>query len=258
MDENVPPNGAGPSVEGSRKDLEMRVSPTRWIVGTLAVGGLTLALSGSPVFAATSAKQLVKNAINATESASSVKISGAITQGSATISLNVSAGTGGTGQGTIGIGTGTATVRLVGGIVYFMGNKNFWTQQGSASAAQLFAGKWVKTAATTSSGKSLAEFLDSETFMKQLFDSNLTKSAFKEAGSAKVGGKSAIAVSGHDAKNTSFGKLFVAKSGKPYILRITIGGKDGTGALNFSNYNKAITPVVPAGAIDLDTLTQSG
>ena len=236
----------------------MSVSPTRWIVGTLAVGGLTLALAGSPAGAAASPKQIVKNAISATESASSVKISGSITQGSQTISLNVSAGTGGTGQGTIGIGTGTATVRLVGGIVYFMGDNHFWTQQESASAAQLFAGKWVKTAATTSSGKSLAEFLNSQSFMKQLFATNLTKSAFKAAGSATVGGESAIVISGHDAKSTSNGNLFVAKSGKPYILRISIGGTGGTGSLTFSNYNKKIAPVVPAGAIDLDTLSQSG
>jgi hypothetical protein len=236
----------------------MRVSPTRLTVGALAVGGMTLALAASPAWAGLTPKAIVKNAIAASEAASSVKISGAITQAKQTISLNVSAGIGGTGQGTIGIGTGTATVRLVGGVVYFMGNTAFWTQQGSASAAQLFAGKWVKTAATTASGKSLSEFLDSQSFMKQLFSSNLTKSKFANAGTAKVAGKRVIVISGHDSKDTSTGRLYVAKSGTPYILKIAVKGKDGTGSLTFSNYNQAITPVAPTGAIDLDTLPQTG
>jgi hypothetical protein len=236
----------------------MRVSPTRLIVGTLAVGGMTLALAASPASASVAPKAVVKNAIAASEAASSVKISGAITQGKQTISLDVSAGTGGTGQGTIGIGTGTATVRLVGGIVYFRGTTAFWTQQGSASAAKLFAGKWVSTAATTTSGESLSGFLDSQSFMKQLFSSNLTKSQFANAGTAKVAGEPVIVISGHDSKDTSTGRLYVAKSGMPYILKISVTGKDGTGSLTFSNYNQPITPVPPTGAIDLDTLAQGG
>jgi hypothetical protein len=147
---------------------------------------------------------------------------------------------------------------LVSGIVYFRGTAAFWTQQGSASAAKLFAGKWVSTAATTTSGKSLSGFLDSQSFMKQLFSSNLTKSQFANAGTAKVAGEPVIVISGHDSKDTSTGRLYVAKSGMPYILKISVTGKDGTGSLTFSNYNQPITPVPPTGAIDLDTLAQAG
>ncbi len=238
----------------------MRVSPTRGVVGRLVVGavtagGMALALGSSPVSAAASPKQTVKNAIAATESATSVEIAGSVVEGTQTISLDVSASTTGVGQGTIGIGNGVATVRLVGGTVYFMGNANFWTEQSSASAAQLFAGKWVSTAATTSGGESLAQFLNSASFMKQLFGTNLTNSTFSRVGTAKVSGRSAIVISGVDKKNKTKGKIYVAASGKPYVLKITIGGKSGTGGLTFSKYNRPITPVVPSGAIDLDTLT---
>lgn len=237
----------------------MHVSPTRLVVGALTVGGMTLAFLGSPAGASTSPKQAVKNAIAATESATSVKISGSVTEGAQKISLDVSASTLGVGQGTIGIGTGVATVRLIGGTIYFMGTTKFWTQQSGKSAAQLFAGKWVKTAATTQSGQSLAEFLNSANFMKQLFSSNLNNSKFAEAGTAKVAGKSAVVISGIDSKNKTSGRIYVAKSGKPYILKIAIGGKGGVGSLTLSNYNQSITPAVPSSAIDLDTLsTQSG
>jgi len=216
---------------------------------------MTLAFGSSPVAAVASPKQIVKNAIAATDSARSVEIAGSVVEGNQKISLDVSASTTGVGQGTIGIGTGVATVRLVGGTVYFMGNANFWTQQISASAARLFVGKWVSTAATTSTGKPLAQFLNSGTFMKQLFGSNLDNSTFTDVGTAHVGGKTAVVISGVDKKSKSKGDLYVAKSGPPYILRITVGGKGETGVLTFSRYNQPFTPVVPSGAIDLDTLS---
>ena len=197
----------------------MRVSPTRLIVGTLAVGGMTLALAASPASASLTPKAVVKNAISATEAALSVRISGAITQGKQTISLNVSAGTSGTGQGTIGIGTGTATVRLVGGIVYFMRTTAFWTQQGSASAAKLFAGKWVSTAASTSTGKSLEGFLDSQSFMKQLFSSNLSKSQFVNAGTAAVAGKPVIVIDANTLETAMFSNVRIETASTVYFFK---------------------------------------
>ncbi len=238
----------------------MRVPPTRsvvgrLVVGALAAGGMTLALGSSPVSAVASPKQIVLKAITASEAATSVRIVGSVTEGTQKISLDVSASTTGVGQGTIGIGTGVATVRLVGGTVYFTGNANFWTQQISASAAKLFVGKWVSTAATTSTGQPLAQFLNSGTFMKQLFGSNLDNSTFIDVGTVHVGAKTAVVISGADKKNKSEGDLYVAKSGPPYILRITVSGKGETGGLTFSRYDQPFTPVVPSGAIDLDTLS---
>ena len=57
---------------------------------------------------------------------------------------------------------------------------------------------------------------------------------------------------------SSTGRLYVAKSGTPYILKISVTGSSGTGSLTFSNYNQPIAPVPPTGAIDLDTLAQAG
>jgi hypothetical protein len=219
---------------------------------------MTLALGSVPVSAASSPKQIVQQAITASEAATAVKIVGSVAEGTQTISLDVSATTSGVGEGTIGIGKGVATVRLVGGTVYFMGNTKFWTQQISASAARLFVGKWVSTAATTSTGAPLAQFLNSGNFMKQLFGSNLENSKFVNAGTAHVGGKTSIVISAVGKGTKSEGDLYVAKSGPPYILRVSaVGGKGQAGALTFSQYDQSINVVAPSGAVDLDTL-QSG
>ena len=227
--------------------------------GAIAVGGLTLTgLGASAGAATTTAKGAVQAAIVATETATAVRFAGSIKEKGQTLTINVSASASGTGQGTIGIGKGTATVRSVAGVIYLKANRAFWTDEGGSSVAQELAGKWVSTAATSSSGSSLSEFLNSTTFMKQVFGTNLTNSVFAFAGNGTVGKTKARIISGHDKKNNSGGKLYIAKSGKPYILKILINGKTGTGQITLSNYNQPVTPVAPPGAIDLDTLSQSG
>jgi hypothetical protein len=238
------------------KGSKMRVTPTRVAVGALTVGAMTIAL-GSGAWASTSPRQIVKNAVTATEAAKSVTIAGAITEGTETISLNISASTLGVGQGTVGFGTGVAQVRLVGGTVYFMGDSEFWTEESGASAAQLFAGKWVKTAATSSSGQSITQFLNSAHFLKELFSANPVNSKFTLVGSTTVAGKAAIEITGVDAKNQTTGTVYVARSKPQYILKVTIGGSSESGGLTFSHYNGPIRPVAPKGAINIDTLGKS-
>jgi hemin uptake protein HemP len=147
-------------------------------------------------------------------------------------------------------------VRSVGGTVYFMGTNKFWTQQGGQSAAQLFAGRWVSTAVTSKSGQSLGQFLNSTSFMKSLFGSNLKSSTFAFAGKSKVNGQSTTVISGRDKTGKAAGDIYISSNGSGYILRITFAGKT-TGALNFSKFNAPVTPVAPTGAIDLDTLSNS-
>ena len=96
----------------------MGLSPTRLVAGAITVGALSLALGGPTVAAKVPAKQMVINAVSATESATSLTLVGAIAQGKQTVSLKVTASNAGDGQGTIGIGKAVATVRWVGGTVY--------------------------------------------------------------------------------------------------------------------------------------------
>jgi hypothetical protein len=235
----------------------MRVFPARLVVGALSVGALALAVGPGLAGASTSPKQIVKNGISATESARSVTIAGAVTEGTETISLNISASDQGVGQGTIGFGAGVAQVRLIDGTVYFKGDSTFWTEESGQSAAQLFAGKWVKTAATTSSGQSITQFLNSTHFMKELFSSSPASSTFSNLGTTRVAGKAAVEISGVDAKNQTTGTIYVATSKPHYVLKISITGSSETGGLTFTHYNQRIRPVVPTGAVNLDTLGTS-
>jgi hypothetical protein len=213
---------------------------------------------GTSANASTSPKQLVKRAITATEAATALKFAGSVKDGNQTVVLNVSSDVAtGIGAGRLGLGKGKALVRTVGGVVYLNANAAFWTQESGQSAAQLFAGKWVSTAATSASGKSLAPFVDGGAFLKQVFNPNLQNSVFALAGSSRVNGKAVTVIAGHDKTGTTGGRLYVAKAGPPYILRLVITSKTSKGTITFSNYNKTVHAVAPAGAIDLDTAGQS-
>lgn len=235
----------------------MRTPLSRLAPGALIV--VAVLAFAAPASASASPSKLLQRAITATESASAVHYSGVITERSKPkapvqrISLDVWASTSGTSEGTIGIGNGKATVRELGGTIYFDANSAFWTAEGGKSAAKIFAERWVNTAPTSQTGVSLSEFLDSASFLSVIFGSNLNHSSLTEVGSAKVNGQRADVISTTYKKNDAFGRLYVAAAGPPYVLRFDVRSKNGTASLTFSNYGQLSHPVAPSSSVNLDT-----
>jgi hypothetical protein len=220
----------------------------------VAAGSLALVCSAS-AGAAQSAKQLLQQAISATESAPSFTLTGTVKEAKQTISFRVSSNTTtGQGEGTLSLRKGTAQMRLVSGTVYLKGDAKFWTNESGKSAAKELAGLWVSTAATSTTGKQLSSFVNGAEFLKELFNSNPTNSVFTFDGTTTVDGQPATVISGHDKKTNTGGKVDVAKSSPTYVLRLAFDSSSGSGALTFSGYNQPVNPVAPTGAIDLDTL----
>jgi hypothetical protein len=214
---------------------------------------MILVLFGSPAGASVSPKQFVTNAIAVTESVSSFTYIESAKKGNQSDTLHISAGVGsGVSQGTIGIGKGKATVRALAGTIYLNGNAAFWTTEGGRAAATAYANRWVSTSETSINGKSLVPLVDGATFFQQVFSSNLTSSVFTLAGTAKVNGKKATVVSIHNTKTKSTGRLYVARSGSPYVLRLVANSSKGDAVVTFSDYNRPVQPVAPSKAVDLD------
>ncbi len=53
------------------------------------------------------------------------------------------------------------------------------------------------------------------------------------------------------------GALYVAATGRPYILGLVTGGQD-SGTILFSDWNTAKVPAAPSGAINIDALEAAG
>jgi hypothetical protein len=236
----------------------MRLRSPIALVGIAALGGTVLA--ATPALGASSKAQvLVTNAIAASESAQSVRVSGTVSEGKEKITLNVQASNAAKGQGSIGINGAVANVIRLGSRVYFSADKAFWTENGGAAAASLFDGKWVFTTATSSDGQSLAEFMDLTSLMHQLFGGNLDSTTFSLGKNTTVNGVAVATINGKDSSGATSGTLYVARTGKPYVIELKgSGSTNGAGSLLFSAYNQSFSPVAPKNPINLNQLNQAG
>jgi hypothetical protein len=254
----------------------MRLRAGLALAGTLSIGGIALlapiasaatttttAPTAAPTAAAkasAAARAAVVQSLQTSVKAKSVTVNGKATQGKETITLSVQATNSSAGTGSISTNGATVHAVRVGANVYFNANSKFWTANGGSAAATLFAGRWVETAATSHDGQPLAEFLDVNTLFGELFSGNINTAIFTKGVNTIVNGVPVVAYTGKDATGGTGGTLYVARTGKPYIIELnSLGGAKGTSStsiVTFSAYNQPVRPVAPKGAIDLDKLKQ--
>ena len=227
-------------------------------VAALAVscGALLIASGAVAGAAAASAKQIVMNSIAASKTASSVRVVGSVISGSQTIGLSVSASDANQGHGTITINGGVVKIVRHGASVYFNANATFWSQSGGAAAAG-FAGQWVSTSATGTDGKSFSEFLGSAALFKQIFSgSNVSESTFVLEHNTIVSGVRVYAITATNTTDGTTGVVYIARTGKPYIVELTKTEKTDSSKLVFSAYNQPVHAKVPPHSITLKKLEQ--
>jgi hypothetical protein len=227
------------------------------LAAALAVGALITAGCGSSSSsssstasngeASKSATQIVADAKAAAASASSVHV--VITGLPGTVSsatLDMSRGNG--AKGTLVYNNQNVDLVVVGSDTYFKGTAGFWTQAtGSASSAKLFANKWLKVPASTSS--SSLSSVKSLTDMSTFFDQTLTPTGtVTKVGPTTFNGSSVV-----ELKSSKGGSLFVSLTGTPYPMGIQQSSAKGAGVGKFTAWNVPISVSVPSGAIDLPT-----
>jgi hypothetical protein len=222
---------------------------------TTTTGGATTA---TPAEKAAALQKAVMKAVTTSTAARSVTVTGSASQGKQVITLSLQASDGGEGVGSIGINGAVVHAIRVGKNIYFNANAKFWKENGGTAAADLFVGKWVETAATSTDGQPLAQFLDVTTLFNQLFGGDFTTAVFASGKDTTLHGTKVIAYSGKDAVGGTGGTIYVARTGKPYVVELlSLGGAKGHSLVVFSGYNQPVNAVAPKGAVDIDTLKQS-
>lgn len=196
------------------------------------------------------AAQVFKDAQMATEAEKSVHVTGKVTSSGSTIQLNLTAGTS-AGGGTITQNGATLQIVFHQPNVYLMADQASWTKlTGSAATGRLLAGKWLQTTSGNKDFGALTNLVDITMLVGALSPSgNFTKGAV-----TTVNGTSVVPLVD---QGSSHGTLDVAATGQPVFERIMSGGGKN-GGVAFSQYGSAAIPPVPAGAINLDQLQQSG
>lgn len=202
--------------------------------------------------AAKSPDTILADAVAATSGASTARIAGSVVNNGQRITLDIVSDHGTEGGGTMISGGAKFNIVVAAPSVYLKADAKTWTKvAGDKAAGQLFADKWLQTSADNPQFESFTKLVDLDA---------LTEQITKRPGTVTKGkvtsfhGQQAIPL--RSGTGSSAGTLYVAATGKPYVLGLVGTSKTNKGELRFSNYDTAKVPPAPTDAIDLSQLEQ--
>jgi hypothetical protein len=193
------------------------------------------------------ADQVFAQAVADTAHASSYRMLGALGTPEQSLAIDASVTSRRRGQVTLQQGDQTVTLIRLGGTVYLDGNEGFWIMNGGTSAVQSYAGRWVRTPASSSAIRPFLAFMDAGQLARQLF-ATVGAGGFVKEGTSRVGGRPALTITG--TIGGSHAQIAVATAGTAYILQVsTTESGQPTGMLTFGDYRKHLRLVAPKGAV---------
>jgi hypothetical protein len=236
-----------------------RIGVVIWTLGALSAAGILAsavpaAASGNGI-AAVSPRQILAKATKAQSGARSFTVTGLVRDGSQTTGLKVTASSTGNGFGSVSLNGETVQIIKVGPNVYFRSGSAFWAKQGGATAAELFANKWVEGPASNADFSQLASFFSTAQLTSQFLGDSSSSAILSRAGTSSINGQPVLVLKGHDRTNSAGGSIFIATTGQPYVIRVSLAkGGGATGVVTFSRFNAPVNPRAPKGAINIGQL----
>jgi len=222
------------------------------VVGVLGLSGCgssssTAASSAAPSpstngIAALTADQALTKAKDTAKVQKSVHVAGKVTNGGQTMALDLHLQKGAPGYGSITVAGSTVQIVTTTTDVYMKADKAFWTNLGSAAAAEAVGGRWVKAPASNASFKGLVDFTNFDVAVAEILKPTGTLTKGTEG---TVNGQPALPL-----KDSTGGQLWIATTGDP--LPIQIDGEKAGEMVAFSDWNAAVTVPVPAAADTVD------
>jgi hypothetical protein len=222
---------------------------TSLLVATPAMIAPTIAAADG--LSSKSAAQIFKTGIKASSAASSFSVNGTIDQSGTDLTLNLSLSASGASEGSLIINGEHVQIRVIDGTGYFNGDSAFWTKNGNAATAQLFAGKWIYAPITNSLFTSLRAFLKPRSFVHSFLGT--AKGPFSKGGTASFGGKPAVGVRANGP-----GTMYVETSGGHFIVKVQASQGGASGSLTFNAYGVPVHPTKPPGGVSLQSLENAG
>lgn len=228
------------------------MQPLRRLTGLMMLPVLALAACGGSSSssgngeASKAPNQILSDAVNAAQSASSVRVSGSIVDGGQPVAVDLKLVNGRGGTGSMTIQGAPVQIIDVNNTLYLKGSDAFWSKAGGGSAVvKLLHGKWLKAPASGNYG-SLASLTSMHTLFSQLLTGH---GSLKKGSTSTVSGQSAVAVT----DSGKGGTIYVATSGKPYPVQLSKAGSGG-GNVRFTEYGQTVSLAAPANAVDVSQL----
>lgn len=219
-------------------------SPAADATRKATLGAKPAAAAPKPSLVSATAKDVVARAKAALASAKSVHVVGSTAAGSSVqVDIRVKSGSGAAGSITVS-GAKIEIVKL-GEKMYFHSPATVWIEQGlSADMARLLAGKWVLMSASAlgSGGEDLLRMTSTQGLSELLVPDGMPKRPGATWPTATVRGVPTIKLT------DDTGSLYVARTGKPYPVRIGDAPALGGGQIDFTEYDKPVTITAPPAA----------
>jgi hypothetical protein len=218
------------------------------LAGGIAVFGASVEASAAST-TTSQAETLLTSSLKLTNAASSVSVNGHGSSQGKSVKIVVSAASD-AAFGVLSFGGQSTTLRRVGNVIYQKSTKGFIQQQGvSSSQAAVEANKWFKILSTsTANYNSLNQYLSVSGLLTGLLPTS-AKGTISKVKTSSLNGQPVEVITGtfQGPKVT----LYVAKHGKPYVLRVTFTGSGGVNGItvDLSQFNKAVHATAPKGAV---------
>ncbi|MFD6418267.1 hypothetical protein [Streptomyces sp. NPDC060194] len=206
-------------------------------------------------------KQISERAEKATKAADSLKVKGTTTEDGEKTDLTFAVSKAGDCEGTIGSKGAQGSVVSVDGSMYIKGDEAFWKaeneQQGGDAAEsdamiEMLKGRWMKVPNEQGSKEGMAGACDLDDILKDTDKGGSGKITRGE--DTEVDGEPVATLVKKDGEETS--TAYVAKEGKPYLLKVVVKGGDEPGEMTLSDYDKPLEVKAPPAdeTVDLQKL----
>lgn len=207
-------------------------------------GGTTSGEASKP------AAQVLRDAVQAANGASSMHMSGQVSSSGQTIGLDLAIANGKGVNGSMTFGGAKVDIVVAGKEGYLRGSSKFWNQFSQASGlAQLLSDKWLKFPTSNAQFGSLTDMASAKGLFQQLESSH---GKLVNKGLTTYHGQSVVAI----YNSTEKGTLYVAATGTPYPVALV--GTGSLGTVTFDKWNEPVTVTAPSGALDFSQLGSGG
>ncbi|MEU8760341.1 hypothetical protein [Streptomyces sp. NPDC048659] len=219
-------------------------------------------------FRGLSADQIADRAVAATQSATSLRMTGRVSSGGQPLDVDFSVDDHDNCTGVVRIQGGAAELRRSAGITYMKGDERFWrasmTSQGMSepeisATIELLKGRWLKITPGQAGSGDLSGVCDLKSLLADLGNDKAERTGLSRGPDATVNGTPVATLVKRKAGGETT-TVSVSARGKPYILKTVKTGGQEAGAIVLSAYDKPVKVVIPPAdeTVDLSKLDQGG
>lgn len=204
-------------------------------------------------FKGLTADQIAEKGVETSQGATSLRMAGRIKTDGERIEVDFAVDNKGTCTGSMGSAGATAQFIQADKILYMKGDEKFWMAMGkeegsstseAAGITEMLKGRWMKMPQDMASESGMGDVCDLDAAVADMKDDKSERKGMTKGPDAEVNGQLAATVVKKKADGETI-TMYVAKEGKPYLLKIHVVGGDEPGTITLSDYDKPVKAVAP-------------